>query len=363
MKIYYILKKGIQCYPPCLAQILYLDDLGAELEVYHGQNSDVVNNILNQRGIKHHTLKSDRTNTNKFQSMQTFLSYTLEIRKEIRKMDSDCILWFGNCESVITVGNKILKKKKFVLSVLELYEPNSFIGKRLKKFINKAKAVLCCEKHRASIMKVYYNLDKEPYVLPNKPYELADENIILDAKTQEKLEDIKNKFIIIYQGIITPDRPLDKIALALNKINDSSLYFLILGKANKEYQKEMQSKYKNTVFLGYVPSPQHLLVTKYANIGIANYDYSNLNNVFCAPNKIYEYSKFAIPMLVSQNIGLSETVGAVGAAVCVDFLNVEQIAKGITIIRDNYSDYSKAATAFYNGTSNYETMKEIVNNI
>ena len=362
MKIYYILKKGFQCYPPCLAQLLYLNDLGVELEVYHGQNSDTINDILDQRGISHHTLKSDRNNSNRFQSVQTLLKYTLEVKKILKKIPSNCVIWFGNCESVITVW-KMIRGRKFVLSVLELDDLDSFIGKQLKKFINQANAILCCEKHRAAIMRIYYKLDKEPNVLPNKPYELENENLVLDEKFQKIIEPIKNKFIVIYQGVISPDRPLDKIAEALNKLNDDEIIFLILGKASAEYQMDLQNRYKQTIFAGYIPSPQHLLVTQYANIGIANYDYSCLNNLFCAPNKIYEYSKFGVPMLTSQNLGLSETVGTAKAAVCVDFLNVDQILEGIKEIKDNYSHYSKAALSFYEGTSNFEKIKEVIENI
>lgn len=362
MKIYYILKKGFQCYPPCLAQLLYLDDLGVELEVYHGKNSEAINDILNQRNINHHTLESDRNNLSKFQSAQTLLKYTLEVKKILKGIPDNGIIWFGNCESVITVWRKILDRK-FVLSVLELDNLDSLIGKQLKKFINHARAVLCCEKHRAAIMRVYYHLEREPYVLPNKPYDFKNDSVALDEKYKAIIEPIKDKFIVLYQGIVSPDRPLDKIADALNSLNDENICFLVLGTAKDEYQVELKKHYSRVVFGGFIPSPQHLLVTKYAKIGIANYDYSCLNNIFCAPNKIYEYAKFGIPMLTSANIGLTETVGVANAAVCVDFCDVEQIAAGINIIKDNYSFYAKSAINFYDGTSNFETIKKVMDEL
>lgn len=362
MKIVYILKKGFQYFPPCLAQLLYLDDMGVELEVYHGKNSDAINAILDSRGIKHHTLTSDRNNTTKLQSYQTLLYYTLEIRKIIKKIPKETTIWFGNCESCVTIG-KTIYDRKFVLSVLELDDTDSLIGKQLKKVINKAAVVLCCEKHRAAIMRIYYNLEREPYVLPNKPYELKNDDVTLDEKYQNIIEPIKDKFIVLYQGIVTPDRPLDKIADALALLNDENTYFLILGKTNQEYQDELKKHYPRTVFGGFIPSPQHLLVTQYAKIGIANYDYSCLNNLFCAPNKIYEYAKFGMPMLTSTNIGLTETVGTANAAVCVDFCNVQQIANGIDTIKKNYDFYSNSAKNFYDGTSNFETIKKIVDEL
>ena len=359
MKIVYILKKGFQYFPPCLAQLLYLDDIGVELEVYHGQNSDAINAILDERKIKHHTLASDRNNSTRLQSFKTLFDYTLEIRKIIKEIPKETVLWFGNCESCVTVG-KPIHDRKFVLSVLELDDTDSLIGKQLKKIINKAAVVLCCEKHRAAIMRIYYKLEREPYVLPNKPYELKNDSVTLDEKYNSIIEPIKDKFIVLYQGIVSPDRPLDKIADALKLLGDEDTYFLVLGKASEEYMEELKKHYPRTVFGGFIPSPQHLLVTQYAKIGIANYDYSCLNNLFCAPNKIYEYAKFGMPMLTSTNIGLTETVGAANAAVCVDFLDVKQIAEGINTIKSNYELYSKGAIDFYDGTSNFETIKEIV---
>ncbi len=362
MKIYYFLKKGFQLFPPCLAQLLYLNDLGIDLEVYHGKSSETINDILDQRNITHYTLDSDRDNSNKLSSAQTLLNYTSEVIKIIKKIPNDGIIWFGNCESAITVW-KTIQGRKFVLSVLELDNPDSFIGRQLKKFINQASAVICCEKHRAAIMRVYYKLKQEPYVLPNKPYEFNDNFVKLNEEQEKMIGSIKDKFIVLYQGIVTPDRPLDKIADALDFFNDKDIYFLVLGNAEEKYQVELKKHYSRMVFGGFVPSPQHLLVTRYAKIGIANYDYSCLNNLFCAPNKIYEYAKFGIPMLTSANIGLTETVGAANAAICVDFRNTEQIVNGINSIKSNYNFYVKSAIDFYKGVSNFDTIKKVVDEL
>ena len=54
MKIVYILKKGFQHYPPCLTQVLYLNDLGADLLIYHGKNSDYIDSLFDSRHIEHY---------------------------------------------------------------------------------------------------------------------------------------------------------------------------------------------------------------------------------------------------------------------------------------------------------------------
>lgn len=369
MKIVYILKKGFQHYPPCLTQVLYLNDLGADLLIYHGKNSDYIDSLFDSRHIEHYDHCVDRDSENKFESAVNYYRYIKKINKIIKQLPEEFFIWFGNCESAIAVRESNLIGRRYLLSILELYDPGTIYDKGIKRLIGNCAAVICCEKHRAAIMCAYYKINNLPiYVMPNKPYDGMLDNLAFDIQNlrteiSEKLYSIKDKYVILYQGIITPDRPLDKIAAALNILNDTNIVFVVLGRATDEIQRTIKQYYQNVIFLGYVPSPQHLLITQNADIGIANYDYSSLNNIFCAPNKIYEYARFGIPMLVSENIGLTETVGACGAAECVNFLSINDIANGLNKIINNYQMYSYNAKIFYNITNNKQTIESILHNI
>ncbi len=366
MKIVYVLKKGFQYFPPCLTQVLCLDDLGVELEVYHGKNTETIDNLLDKRGIKHFELSSDRQSKNKFERAINLLRFIPEMKKLNRAIPKDTLLWLGNCETAVAFGIKKLKNRRFVVSVLELYEEKSFLGKTLAKYINYAEAVVCCEPHRAAIMMSRHNLKKKPFVVANKPYEYQ-ETIKAKEEILQKLDDYKDKFIVIYQGNISPERPLMRIAKALNKLGDPNVYFFVLGKffsgGKMDYINEVKKAYPNTVFWGYVPAPEHLAITAKCNIGIATYDMHCMNTVFCAPNKIYEYSKYGLPMLTSLNIGLTETVGVAKAAECVNFDDEEEILKGIKTIKDNYSFYSENALKFYNDYDVKERIAEVLSGL
>lgn len=76
-----------------------LNDLGADLEVYHGINSTYINNILDSRKIKHYVLKSDNLKESKLESVKKIFLYKIEVQKIIVKIPKSTILWFGNCES------------------------------------------------------------------------------------------------------------------------------------------------------------------------------------------------------------------------------------------------------------------------
>ena len=359
MKIIYLIKKGLQFFPPCLNQILFLNDLGMEVEVYHGKNSRFIDSLLDKRMIVHHTFKADRQSQNKLDQVINFLTFSREIKTLQKQLQQDAVLWIGNLETAMTMDSDSLSKREFVLNVLELYDEKTIYDRYLKKMATKAKLLICCEKHRAAIMQSRYKLENLPTVIPNKPYNFKIETS-LSKDIRKKISMLKSSFIILYQGIVTPDRPLEKIVLALKKINNPELWFVFMGKCdNKEYPDYLKKIYSETCYLGYIPAPEHLEITKLCHIGIANYDYSTLNNVFCAPNKIYEYSRFGKPMLTSLNISLTETVGAYGAAECVDFNDVDEIAQGILKIKENYKSYSDAANAFYHSVD----MKELIENV
>ncbi len=364
MKIIYFLKKGFQFFPPCLAQVLMLNDMGADLVVYHGINSTYIDKLFDSRNIEHYLLESDNLKNSKVNSVKKLIAYKTEVERIIAELPRYKILWFGNCESFMTLG-KSLENKKFVASVLELYDDQKWIDLCLKRILPNAALIICCERHRSAIMKSRYKLKTAPVVMPNKAYEISDRNNKeadfnnINPNILETIQRYKDSRIILYQGIIGRDRPLVNIAQALAVIDDPNVVFWIMGKGDTRLFDEVKKIYYRTVYFGYVPSPQHLLITQYAHIGIANYDYSNLNNVFCAPNKIYEYAKFGMPMLTSDNIGLTETVGAAGAAECVDFSNVAEVRNGLDKILSDYECYHERAKRFYEQTDNLATMDRI----
>lgn len=357
MRIVYFLKKGLQCYPPCLTQVLMLHDLGAELVVYHGKNSDYIDELLENRKIEHYEFLSDSNSKNKFQRAVNFLKFVIEFRKKFVFNNED-VLWFGNVETILAANFHELKKYRFILNILELYDEGTIYDIKLRKILNKSIINICCEKHRAAIMRCRYNLQSLPFVMNNRPYEFYDDKPV-DEKYKKVLDKHKGQFIIVYQGIISKDRPIDKIADALRLINDNKITLLILGKCNDDYRAFLQDRYHLTEFLGYVPAPEHLAITALCHIGIANYKAVNLNNEFCAPNKIYEYAKYGLPMLCSCNIGLLETVGVYKAGECIDLENTQEIVNAIQKIKDNYREYSARALRLYKESDNELILREI----
>ena len=363
MKIIYIMRNALHLYPPCLSQILFLNDYGIDLLVACGNFDSSIENLLNRNGIRYKNLNVNRKYPGIIGKIENYKSYRSAVSKLLKEEYTDGdILWFGTADSCFMMSALLAKEKyKYVLSVLELYDNNKFYQKGLAKVINDASIVIACESTRAAIMKSWWNLDKKPFVMPNKPYSHPREKKLEGSTpmTKAMIDRIQGCNVLLYQGIISVDRDLGVLAEALKQIN-MDLTLVMMGKEIGSNSEKIKDIYPKTIYLGYVPAPLHLEITSHALIGIANYDYSCLNNLFCAPNKIYEYAGFGIPILCNDVPGLVNTIGMNKAGVCVNFTSKDEIAQAILEIYSNYSKYEKNAFQFYDSTDNNVIMAEIV---
>ncbi len=60
--------------------------------------------------------------------------------------------------------------------------------------------------------------------------------------------------------------------------------------------------------------PNHLLpaITAQADVGIVTYPYEGLNNIYCSPNKIFEYAQAGLPVVATEQPPLKEMVESYG---------------------------------------------------
>ncbi|QWI13765.1 hypothetical protein [Bacillus mycoides] len=363
-KVIYVVKEALHMYPPCVSQILLLNDFGVDVTVICGDCDQHLLNEFKERKIKCIVVGNERIRFRYLGKVSIYLKFRYKAWSIIKKhKDENTILWLGTVDGALALMGKY-KKMSYILSVLELYDKYPFYRFGLKRIIGNASAVIACEETRAKIMKIWWDLKQEPYVLPNKPYshprELQQTSTTLELEAA--ISKIRDKKIILYQGIISADRDLAVLAEALNEMK-SDYTLVLMGKSFYDGAEKVQKIYENSIYLGYFPAPLHLQITSYAHIGVANYDDSSLNNLFCAPNKIYEYSGFNIPILGSNVPGLMSTIGAFGAGECVNFADKKSIIDALKRIENDYERYEYNAKRFFESTDNVSTMNEIVLNV
>ena len=254
-----------------------------------------------------------------------------------------------------------------VLTMLELLDDEKNKTKRVLfgKMAKKAEALVACEETRAFLMRYWYQLDKLPYVMPNKPFELGATKYAIPSteKTSAAIEKVKGKKIILFQGIYQKLEYMKQIAFALSELNQD--YYLVLMGFDLYHTnavEELSKIYSKVIEIPSIPAPLHLEVTSHAYIGLVFYEDFSLNQAFCAPNKIFEYSGFGVPMLANNIPGLENTVGKYNAGNCLEF-SKDGLIDAITEIEANYSNYVENSYKLYNSIDNKSIVKKIIKDL
>ncbi len=346
---------------PVLNVVLGLSKLYGSVEFICGDISkDSEAFLLGEcKNLTIENLKLQSRGTSKILSIYSFRKKVFQILNN-RQHD---LLWIATGDTAISLGSK-LRAFRFVFCLLELYDNVPFYEFLLRRLSRYAHKIVTAEYNRSAILRVRWKLKNTPYVLPNKPYfkpriEESDHTAVNGPLVQRVKEEIsKGKKVILYQGIITRYRRLDTVAKAIFE-EDSRFVFLIVGK-DFDYIDALKEINPNIIHIPFIDAPLHLEITKLADIGIVVYDFIDLNNIYCAPNKIWEYAMFSKPMLCNDIPGLKYTVEHYKAGICTDFNCVNAVRGTMDRIFADYDEYASNAGAFYNSIDLDSIIKDIV---
>lgn len=346
MDILYILRPEVEQLPPVISQIHVLAEKGHNITIVSMRISDYAKRIFYNPNITFLSLTKYKEDKNSFNKIINIWRFRKLLSSTLSKKKYD-IIWIGSVDTAVYC-KKILKGyKNTIFNIFELYDKFPNILSRIKEVAQKAKVVIVPEYNRAHILKVWLNLQKRPLVIPNKPY---FPEVIAEKSTLEIVKKLKslNKKIILYQGWISEERDISRIIEALSMMETQDEFKLVLmgPVVERKSLNIIKEKYPNVIYIPYLKPPQHLYVTELAYIGIATYDDSSLNTIFCAPNKIYEYALKGVPILARDIPGLKNTVGNHNIGICVDTYNKQDIINAILNIDKNHEQYVNATQLF-----------------
>ena len=328
--------------PPFQTIINCLLDKGEyDIKVVSTEEETETDSMYEQKGIViNHCYKryyfSDPIRKNIFRIIKEIKIYK-GINNYINRIPHD-ILWIIHEKTAIKI-RPLLKNRPFILSIYELRDDEKKLLKKLSRVANQATVNVVCEYNRAQIQRSWFNLDEMPIVFPNKPF-----NHPRKRGAESPLVIKQGIKYVLYQGIITENRNLEILSEAISGMDG---FKLVLMGGKTQYLNRLLEKYPSIIYINHIKAPNHLKVTSNAYIGVVSYGYKCLNTLYCAPNKIWEYSGFGIPMLANDVPGLKYTVENNQTGVCVDMNSVDNIRKAIKVIDNNYELYSKNASAFY----------------
>lgn len=310
----------------------------------YGKKLSILDKVPNYRLLKSIAFRLDNL-------IKTIISRKLSAWLKDNYHEGD-ILWIVNEMTIFFAGANLFKKynNSYIFSIYELH-PNNYHCRNMKKVAQNAALVVVPEYNRAHMQKYFWNLKHLPFILPNKPlvHPRKNEIHVKDVSQRQRLFEIKQKGkkIILYMGIIGPERPLDRIIEAVAELSGYEL--VVLGRPSL-YLKDLLQRYPGQfTYLGQATAPDHLSIASFADIGLLVYvtDISGLNALYCAPNKIFEYTGFSIPIIANNIPGLNYYVEKYGCGEIFDLDSLDSIKSAILSCSKNYENYSNGARLLY----------------
>lgn len=363
----------VTSYPPVISLVQNLLNNGHNVCLMSFNSSELPKTILENKKLKYIDINFNYGHLPlDILKRKLYLYHSLRSLVE-REMSNYDLLWTTTDYSVKVLGNTVLKYKH-VMQLMELEKRMPLFGTTkhfnypIDKYARSAWKVVVPERNRAYIQKAWWDLKNIPIVLPNKPYKINYSNTNLNNENVKKYFN-DNRKIILYLGFVGADRDLEIFAEAVGRLNPNEYCLYIIGRIDDKWKdnfKHFLSKYPFVKYLGYFTAPQHLMFLKKAYIGILPYYVNNkhpylspLNTLYCAPNKIFEYAGFSVPMVGTDVLGLRDPFEKYGIGVCINNKSVLSIVNAIKTVDTNHSIMQNNCSKFYNSVD----LDAIVENI
>jgi len=198
-----------------------------------------------------------------------------------------------------------------------------------KQCIYRCDHIIMPEKNRITYFKKKYPAIKEILLLENFPSrtDIPEQSYDLFRKLYPIAKDQK---IILYTGLIAAKRHVEELIESMTLCKDRFV-LVLLGTTFKGYREILKAKIKTLGLQGriYLHDPvPHTEILPYmasCDIGTAFYQNTNLNNFYCASNKLYEYIALNKVVLTNNYPGLLETVENNRQGVCLREITMQSL--------------------------------------
>lgn len=312
-----------------------------------------------------------------FERTRLLISVPNAIRAFLSKNRADIDLVWTTFSTDARDAGLILRDFPHVMQISELTERVPAFchanrppySKRTIELARNAKRVVVPEYNRAFIQQALWRLPETPAVLPNKPAisKNASFNLPIDDDRLVRIMNEKRK-VVLYQGLFADDRDLFPFADAIDMLGGEFVLYLMGKAVDSEQQNKLDqllATHSNIEYIGFVQAPTHLAFTRYAHIGLLPYSASYdgachpLNALYCAPNKIWEYSCYGIPMLGSDIPGLTGIFARYNCGLTT-LAKPHEIARAIVEIDASRTAMGEGSSILYDSVDTRKIAERIV---
>ncbi len=239
------------------------------------------------------------------------------------------------------------KPINLVYDAHELY-PETVKNKAVKSFWTKfenyilpklSNRIIATNKQRADFMVTKYKLDSHLTLYDNSSFKKIDvSKYIINEKI--KLLQKKGYKVLVHLGALTNNRDLDKLLLSILTLKSVAVVFIGhnfgFKALNSSTIKSLDDRF---VHIDQVEQKEILAWINGCDIGIVFYRQTNMNNIFAAPNKIYDYMSMEIPTLGSDSPTISNILDYGTYGEVVDSNDSQEITVMINKMLDSIEDY------------------------
>lgn len=238
-------------------------------------------------------------------------------------------------------------------------EPNQPMSWRNRFWYNlerwivpRADLVIAANQERAQRMSEHYRLVRVPEFMRNIPFQqsIPVEERELLATYPALVRQSEDERIIIYQGHIALDRGIGRFVEAMAYL-PAQYRLVVVGDGfdleRLKAQGQLLEQEQRFATLGAVPNQLLAAITQQADVGIVTYPYEGLNNIYCAPNKIFEYAQAGLPVVATDQPPLKFMINRYGIGELVSqYDDPVAIASVLSRVVENRASYRQRLPQF-----------------
>jgi glycosyltransferase involved in cell wall biosynthesis len=262
----------------------------------------------------------------------------LELLRAKAACRPDCLWFHGPYATEYALLPGVCRGVRLVAHAHEHFT-QPFLWQCQRRVVRRAQVVICPEINRLWMLKLAVGGAARWVCIPNRPAaDLLPQPDEQGAATRAAFAAAGGhpdcRKFLIYQGAFMKDRGLAAAITAFRAVADPQAGFILMGDGLAgNHQAELKALAvgdSRVVFLPRRPFPLHLQVTAGCHAGVLLYAPDSLNNVYCAPNKLYEYAAMELGLVLPDFPGVAAINQEYDLGRLCDPLNVPAITRAMT---------------------------------